>query len=652
MTHKHKIPRLSYPGRASQSFSYYLRPDQAHAMMSRGDSRGFDHKHSPDWSKLGKLALVFMLILIPASVSGMMQRSIIVSPQASITFTEPDGADDVVGEGKDFATVELGDPWDMNQQTDLWLSRNMTNENFEDGVYYATTSPDNNSYFFLLWQGYPQAQNIGKTGQTHPIDASTYHRVSVALCSTSSGTMFFFWYYGVGTSNHKNSKATYVHEGCWIYVYDLHDPAVGDGQWTGSINGFRIDPKVNGGDIQVHWVRLTADPAASEGYSISWEGLSPSGGTNLLNLYADSNQTGENGWWIHTQVSPPASGSFQWGQSGLPGPFSGPFPLPEAPTPTDLEAGDYFLYATVNTDLAGYSAFPATISQMPQLRFMNPSYTSGPDFATEVRGNPWDMNGMDDIQGFRNITDYHFADGKLYLENTNWDPSIELAVGTPINTDRYRFLTIRSYLDRPSNVDDGTVARVFWYNDFSWVATAENIILFQGWHIYSLDLSQALLVPGSPLWTASHWVNFRIDPNENVTGETWQNSIVDDIKLTGPPEADGFFTIQWEIDNLEDEEVLLTLYYDTDNSGLDGIQIGQAGSTVGTNSTSQPARDASLSELEQYIYLPLVAHNACWGNCLVWNTSEIPSGEYFVYGCLDDGVNQVCRYSDVPVLVK
>ncbi len=565
-----------------------------------------------------------------------------------MTFTQPDGTGDVVGEGEDFATVELGDPWDMNQETDLWLSRYMTNERFENGVYYATTSADNNSYFFLLWQGYPNAQNIGKTGQAHPIDASTYHRVSVALCSTSSGTMYFYWYYGAGTSDFRHSELTTVNVGCWIYVYDLANPEIGLGGWAGTINGFRVDPKVHGGDIEVHWVRLAATPTRSAEYRISWEELAPSGGANTLDLFVDTDQTGRDGWWIHSQTGPPESGSYLWGRPGLPGKF----PLSEAPTPADVEAGSYFVYATISSELGGYSLFPVVVDQMPQLKFVNPSYTSGPDFATEMRRNPWDMRAADDVSRFRNITDYYFADGLLVLENTNWDPSVEMAVGTPINTGRYRFLTIRSYLDRPRNVDDGTVARVFWYNNFDSVATSENIILLQGWHVYSLDLSQALLVPGSPAWTASNWTNFRLDPNENVTGETWHNSIIDDIRITGPPESDGFFAITWRIDNPEDEPVTLELYYDNDNRGLDGVEIDEGGAlaTDGGSTLSPPT--ASLSLDQNLIYSPLLARNACWGDCQAWYTSGVPSGEYFIYGCVNDGVNQLCRYSDVPVLIR
>ena len=40
-------------------------------------------------------------------------------PQATITITQPDGVDDVVGNGDDFATTVLGDPWDMSEYTDI-----------------------------------------------------------------------------------------------------------------------------------------------------------------------------------------------------------------------------------------------------------------------------------------------------------------------------------------------------------------------------------------------------------------------------------------------------------------------------------------------------------------------------------------------------
>ena len=45
--------------------------------------------------------------------------SSLAQPQAIITITQPDGVDDVVGEGDDFATTVLGDPWDMSQPTDI-----------------------------------------------------------------------------------------------------------------------------------------------------------------------------------------------------------------------------------------------------------------------------------------------------------------------------------------------------------------------------------------------------------------------------------------------------------------------------------------------------------------------------------------------------
>ena len=209
-----------------------------------------------------------------------------------------------------------------------------------------------------------------------------------------------------------------------------------------------------------------------------------------------------------------------------------------------------------------------------------------------------------------------------------------------------------AYLDRPRNVDEGTVARLFWYNSYDSVATIENIILSQGWHTYSFDLVEALLVPGSPPWTSGHWGNLRYDPNENVTGEVWHNTIIDDIKLTGMPEATDRFMIEWEIDNPEDEGMILNLYYDTDDSGFDGVLIGQTSVGATSESVFVEKPDDVLPQLDYQYYLPMIGRDLCVGSCFVWTTAQLPNGEYYIYGCVGDGVNQLCRYSDVPVLVK
>lgn len=579
---------------------------------------------------LSVLIVIYIIIGDGVTVFG----SEINSTEAEIAFIEPDGVNDIIGEGEDYATIELGDAWDMNEETDIRTVRNMSDVVVENGVLSARTTTS--SYFYLLWQGYTLAQNLGNTGYLHPIDADKYHRISVALCSNKSGNMYFYSFYGTDTSNFSVSSAVSVYDGCHIYVRDMKELYEHSGKyWTGEINGLRLDPKIANGEIEIHWVRLTSDPSEDDRFTIAWDNLSPSG-AGQLDLFTDPSGTGNGGWNLVSLDDPPESGLYNWGES-------------ELPLPIDMEAGSYSICARVGGEFAGCSQQPLIISHAPQLWFTNPSYLSGPDYATDA-GNPWDMDGAGDIRKTRNIDRYHFADNMLYFENTGGDPQIELSVPIPIDTSKYRYLSVRSHSDRQNNVDHGTVARLFWHPeayDPNNIGKLENIIVYPGWQTYSLDLSEALLVPGSSPWQKQDWEVFRWDPNENTTGETWY-TIIDDIKLTGMPEADTDIQIQFEIENPETEEVSLDLYYDTDDQGFNGVYIGAYRSGMSGNQASL----RWIKDMGDYlIYLPLIARNMCPGDCYLWNTSQVNEGEYYLYGCLEDGVNRACRYSDVPVKI-
>jgi hypothetical protein len=74
--------------------------------------------------------------------------------------------------------------------------------------------------------------------------------------------------------------------------------------------------------------------------------------------------------------------------------------------------------------------------------------------------------------------------------------------------------------------------------------------------------------------------------------------------------ANNSYTIQW-IDEDIDDDAVIVLFYDTDNTGLDGTYIVDKLSEDG--------------ELDRY----------------VWNTTEIPEGDYYIYGVIYD-------YQNVP----
>ena len=87
--------------------------------------------------------------------------------------------------------------------------------------------------------------------------------------------------------------------------------------------------------------------------------------------------------------------------------------------------------------------------------------------------------------------------------------------------------------------------------------------------------------------------------------------------------VDESFTIQWE-DEDPDSDATISLYYDTDNTGADGILI-----TLGLSEDPDGVDDQ-----------------------FTWDTSTIMEGDYYIYAVIDDGVTPaVTAYSPGPVTV-
>jgi hypothetical protein len=90
----------------------------------------------------------------------------------------------------------------------------------------------------------------------------------------------------------------------------------------------------------------------------------------------------------------------------------------------------------------------------------------------------------------------------------------------------------------------------------------------------------------------------------------------------GTIQANFNFTIKW-IDSDSDDDASISLYYDTDQNGYDGTQI---------------ASDINEDDM---------------ADSFLWNTKDIPQGEYYVYAMIDDGVNSVVYdYSDGKVAIN
>ena len=109
------------------------------------------------------------------------------------------------------------------------------------------------------------------------------------------------------------------------------------------------------------------------------------------------------------------------------------------------------------------------------------------------------------------------------------------------------------------------------------------------------------------------------------------------MTITSPSAAEepgsGSYTIRWTA-NDPDDEAVVSLYYDRDGTGRDGWLIAHCLSEGGGRSKASARRDE-------------VSHGS-----YVWDTSEVGSGTYYVYGRSDDGRNlAVVSYSAGTVKV-
>src|SRR5690606_30902229 len=104
-----------------------------------------------------------------------------------ISFTAPGASGARLAEMDEFATMVLGDPWDMDEHTDLFYYRRdsqLVNSNFADGVYSARTTGGNGAGpITLRTAGAPNdtAMRLGKIGYNYPINADKCRYLSLRL---------------------------------------------------------------------------------------------------------------------------------------------------------------------------------------------------------------------------------------------------------------------------------------------------------------------------------------------------------------------------------------------------------------------------------------------------------------------------------------
>ncbi|MBP7963932.1 MAG: hypothetical protein KA003_18255 [Caldilineaceae bacterium] len=370
-----------------------------------------------------------------------------------VVLTQPDGVNDKVAEGDDFASRVLGDPWDMAEISDIYNEKTvgLADLQMTSGLLTAVSRTDDPG-IYLLWPGWTMdVPNVGKLGANFPINADYYSHLSFRMYASQPGHAGLIWFQDaqLGKGRYGASQHITVEPGWQTYVVTLQGMALtgGDLPWAGQIQGLRLDPiNAAGVEIKIDWVRLSAEGTTTSRFPITWAADGP----GIVNFYADTDQNWDNGVYAPITYSQPltlplGTSSFSWQGAVLP-------------------PNHYYVAAE-----------------------------SGLDFASLTFHDAWDMAQAEDVGFVRNGGDVSVTEGMFVFTSTNdvpyfW-PSYDYL--QPIDTQVYSQLTLRMY----SSVADAW--RVSWWgmDEQPYDFAPDPLPTEAGWHTYTLNLA------GSPDWT-------------------------------------------------------------------------------------------------------------------------------------------------------
>jgi hypothetical protein len=609
----------------------------------------------------------FVLVSIALSLFVVMNSPVHVNAQSSVAITQPSG---MIAQGEDleYATHDWHDAWDMNEETDLYLFSSPTcnqvspmfaNSTFSNGLWSATFAVAN-PYLWLIHPGYPSALHVGKDGNVHPIDANLYTQLTFRMylapnfdpSQTPGG--FLGWtpapgdVSNVNTSNFGESRFFRVYPGWNTYTIDLTKIGLQQGNlnWGGQISGLMLFPAFlpAGTTIQIDWVRLTA----AQSQSVAWRGTWQSGSTAVLSFSSDN--VNFNPLRIYSNYDPYKIQIIE--PNVIPAGNNG---VGSYDVPASFMPGSAYVKVSISGQTS-VSAGPLQPNARPDFTFVAPSYTSGEEFASSVVGNPWDMSDAADVSSWdKLVSPPAFSSGILTATSVSDPPNCGMPWGDPklflnmggksVDTNYYRYLTIKVKMNASFDFGNGWVSRFYWVrNNYYNYGGSNDMPLYSGWNIFNVDLwgnVQDDAAPGNAAWRSISPNILRFDPHEIPPSTQFE---IDYIKLTANDTAQTGSTL-W-IKYLLSSSYTPTFYYDTDRNAANGRTIAGSRAPV----TLAPKAGPSV------IFLPLVTRNFSQTDppgtrTFGWNLTGVPAGAYYISADVNDGYNTTTWYSETPAII-
>ena len=577
-----------------------------------------------------------------------------------------------VGEGDDFATEVLGNAWDFSERRDVgWEEFYNENSINVSGGAWQGTNQGAGAYLFPLFPGFkntlevdslPGDKSTPKLGSLNRINTDKYTNLSFKMNQTSRSALAVYWesnpnkaeYWPDPSSPYIAASDGYYHatgftpnSGYNIYNYNMRSPGTDQvvGAWSGNIYALRLDPSLGGpagSSVALDWMRAY-DPTSAPYHTITWNAGSLISST-VTTIWVDTDASGYNGYPI---------ARYAYGNN--PGSHSFPTAM--------LPPGDYYFYVTVQNHYGSSSFGPLQssayssrlrINAKADITITSPTTETGGNYAATQVGNTWNMDSSTDIANlntavwpsvWRQFSNYSFTSdvnstdgGSVFAAtadaplpgNTESDVGVLLNISPsrPINPNKYRYVTYRMWVDSApyGNISDkvyrGWVSRPFTYwnnNILQDGGYMKGHVIYEGWHTYTLDLwRDNILQTGLPYKSFQSISKARLEPGEFDVATNFR---VDFLKLTAENQpANNNFQINYNLADSDSSSFNVDYYYDSDNSGFNGVYIGSSSAVSGSNSYN-------------------------------WNTSGLADGEYYLYLVVNDGVSTSKRYSSVHVRI-
>ncbi|NIM16657.1 MAG: hypothetical protein GTO45_32125 [Candidatus Aminicenantes bacterium] len=283
--------------------------------------------------------------------------------------------------GDDFATVELGNAWNMNSTSDLDGYANLSSAPTATTINAVDRAGNNlnnltvlkgtnksgfsDPILYLLWFN-------GGRGASTKIDSSKYRILVLKMGLPGNWDLVggsvarVYWhvqgeFFNSGIEKmhqsadiivrHKSGNRTTIDN----IIADMKELTLESSQsttgWNGNIDGFRLDPHEfsTSKTFYIDEVKLAAFERADESYTIKWEYTNThSTSAENLSLYYDTNDRGYNGTRIKSGINP-ASGQYTWDTS-------------------NMADGTYYIYAVYSDGTNSnrtYARWPIVIDHTP-----------------------------------------------------------------------------------------------------------------------------------------------------------------------------------------------------------------------------------------------------------------------------------------------